>query len=188
MSSGYWSNSRLRCYAHRMGNKLIFTAIGLLAAASAHADAYTWTDKDGIVHYSDRPNPSAKRIDLLESGAARPRPTTPRRLDTNRDENAAAAGFSYQKLEISSPAAEETLWNIKAVLNVSLTLSPTLRPGHQVRVYFDGKEQTASSTNFRLQEVHRGAHNLQVEIVDETGKLMIRSQPSRFYVQQNSLL
>jgi hypothetical protein len=170
-----------------MGNKLIFIAIGLLAAASAHADAYTWTDEDGVVHYSDRPNPGAKRIDLFESGATRPRPT-PRRVDADSDEDTAAAGFSYQKLEISSPVAEETLWNIETVLNVSLTLSPTLRPGHQVRVYFDGKQQMASSANFRLQVVHRGAHNLQVEIIDETGKLMIRSLTSRFYVQQTSVL
>jgi hypothetical protein len=33
--------------------------------------------------------------------------------------------------------------------------------------------------------VHRGVHNLQVEIIDASGQLMIRSQPNRFYVQQN---
>jgi hypothetical protein len=42
-------------------------------------------------------------------------------------------------------------------------------------------------TSFQLQEVWRGVHNLQAEVLDETGKLMIRSQPARFYVQQNSV-
>ena len=44
-----------------------------------------------------------------------------------------------------------------------------------------------SGTSFQLQEVWRGVHNLQVEVVDETGQLMIRSQPNRYYVQQNTV-
>jgi hypothetical protein len=44
-----------------------------------------------------------------------------------------------------------------------------------------------SGTSFQLQEVYRGVHNLQVEVIDETGKLLKRSRPSRFYVQQNTV-
>jgi hypothetical protein len=105
------------------------------------------------------------------------------------DENAAAeaAPFSYETLEVSAPAPEQTLWNIEGVLNVSLALSPALQPGHQVRVYFDGTPRTVSSTNFQLQDVYRGAHNLQAEVLNETGTLMIRSLPNRFYVQQTTV-
>ena len=44
-----------------MEKRPLFTLLGLLAAAGAFADAYTWTDDNGIVHYSDRPNPGAKK-------------------------------------------------------------------------------------------------------------------------------
>jgi hypothetical protein len=44
-----------------------------------------------------------------------------------------------------------------------------------------------SGPSFQLEEVYRGVHNLQAEIVDQSGKLMIRSRPNRFYVQQNSI-
>ena len=44
-----------------------------------------------------------------------------------------------------------------------------------------------NGTSFQLQEVWRGVHNLYAEISDETGKLMIRSQPNRFNVQQNAI-
>jgi hypothetical protein len=54
-----------------------------------------------------------------------------------------------------------------------------------VRVYHNGTPQMVSGTSFQIQEVYRGAHNLQAEVVDQSGKLMIRSQPRRFYVQQN---
>jgi hypothetical protein len=70
---------------------------------------------------------------------------------------------------------------------VNLELTPALMPGHQVRVYYDGMPTIFSSTRFQIEEVYRGVHNLQVEVIDQTGKLLIRSRPNRFYVQQNSV-
>ncbi len=165
----------------------IFILLGLLVAAGALAETYTWTDENGIIHYSDRPHPGAKIIDLGQTTRSRPRPTARPRADASNDEPAAVPAFSYQTLEIASPAAEETLWNIEGTLNVALALSPALLPGHQVRVYFDGSPQMADGASFQLQEVYRGVHNLQVEVIDETGRLMIRSSPNRFYVQQNTV-
>ena len=170
-----------------MESRPIFVLLGLLAAGAVFAEAYTWTDENGVVHYSDRPNPGAKQIDLPDDGIRRPAPT--RRAATDGDDGEAAPeAFRYSSIDISSPGAEETLWNIEGQLDVSVNLQPGLQPGHQVRVYFDGNPQMVNGTSFRLDEVWRGVHNVQVEILDETGKLMIRSRPNRFYVQQNSVL
>ena len=174
-----------------METRPIFALLALLATAAVFAEAYTWTDENGVVHYSDRPEPGATIIDLGENRFSRPRPTTrstPTPTTTPSSEDSSEpSGPGYSSLEITSPGAEETLWNIEATLSVSLALMPALKPGHQVRAYFDGTPQIVSGTNFRLGEVYRGVHNLQVEVIDETGKLMIRSQPNRFYVQQNSV-
>ena len=67
---------------------------------------------------------------------------------------------------------------------MSLSLTPGLQTGHQVRVYFNGEQQMVSGTSFQLNEVWRGVHNLQAEVLDETGQMMIRTRPNRFYVQQ----
>ena len=171
-----------------MEKRSILVLLGLLVAAGAFAEAYTWTDEDGIVHYSDRPQPGAKVIDLGESRASRPRPTSRATNSNDADEaDEQAAAFDYSSIDFASPTAEETLWNIEGTLSVTIALMPTLRPGHQIRVYFDGTPRMVSGTSFQLQEVYRGVHNLQAEVIDETGKLMIRSRPSRFYVQQNSI-
>ena len=53
---------------------------------------------------------------------------------------------------------------------MSLSVEPGLQAGHRVRVYFDGEPRMVNGTTFQLEEVYRGIHNLQVEIVDETGK------------------
>jgi hypothetical protein len=174
-----------------MEKRPIFVLLGLLAAAGALAEAYTWTDSDGIVHYSDRPEPGAKIIDLGTNRHSRPSPATrpsAASSQNNTDSAEPEPASGYTSIEIASPAAEETLWNIEGTLNVSIALTPPLRAGHQVRLYFDGAPQTVSGANIQLQEVWRGVHNLQAEVVDETGKLVIRGRPSRFYVQQNTIL
>ena len=167
--------------------RTIFILLALLVTAGAFADAYTWTDEDGLVHYSDRPHPGATLIELGQSNAPRPRPTATTPSTDPDEEQSAPARVGYESLEIASPAAEETLWNIEATLNVTLALTPALKPGHRVRVYFDGTPQVVGGTSFQLDEVYRGVHNLQAEVIDGTGKLIIRSRPSRFYVQQNAV-
>jgi len=162
-----------------MESRTIFILLALLVTAGALADAYTWIDEDGIVHYSDRPHPGATLIELGQSSAPRPRPTSRPAATDSDEEQSAPARAGYESLEIASPSAEETLWNIEATLNVTLALTPALKPGHQVRVYFDGTPKMVGGTSFQLDEVYRGVHNLQAEVIDGTGKLIIRSRPSR---------
>jgi hypothetical protein len=175
-----------------METRTILVLLGLLAAPFAMAsEAYVWTDEDGVVHYSDVPVPGARRIELAEPNTSQS--PAPRRSDDSTpatDDQApseTAAPFRYDSFEVATPGAEETLWNIGGVLNVTLALTPALQPDHQVRVYFDGNPQIVSGTSFQLQEVWRGVHNLQAEVLDETGKMLIRSRTNRFYVQQSTI-
>jgi len=172
-----------------MPNRLFFAFLAIVATGAVMAQAYKWTDEDGVVHYSDRPREGAERIQL-PSDNVRPRPVPAARSAaprTNATDPEPTVAFRYDTLIVSSPAAEETLWNIESVLNVTLDLRPALQNDHKVRVYFDGESRMVSGTSFQIEEVYRGAHNLQAEVLDANGRLMIRSLPSRFYVQQNSI-
>jgi hypothetical protein len=170
-----------------METRAIFVLLGLLGAAAASADVWRWVDDDGVVHFSDTPREGAELVDVSESsrstGARVYRDTTP--ADSEDPVAEAEPAFKYQNLSISSPGPEETLWNIEGTLSVSLSLSPGLQSGHQVRVYFNGESRMVNSTSFTIDEVYRGVHNLQAEVLDATGQLMIRSSNTRFYVQQN---
>jgi hypothetical protein len=173
-----------------METRTILVLLGLLAAGIAVADTWMWTDDEGVVHYSDRPQPGAELVVLDEPNSSKSLATDNRssRSNTGADADANSTGpIRYESFEVTSPGAEETLWNIEGVLNVSLSLSPALQPGHQVRIYFDGKPQMVAGTSFQLQDVYRGVHNLQAEVLDETGTMMIRSRTNRFYVQQSSV-
>ena len=194
LSPGHWSNEKSDCYANFMVMRTFIAFVAVLAAGAVMAQAYKWVDEDGVVHFSDTPVEGAERIDL-------PTESRPRRQVTPSVTSSAAVAtssattaeepttvFKYDSIEIVAPAPEETLWNIEGVLNVALRVSPGLRPEDRVRVYLDGEESlVTSSSSFQIQEVWRGVHNIQAEIVDSTGKLMGRSLPNRFYVQQNSI-
>lgn len=174
-----------------MDMRLFFLFASLLAAQPAAADAYRWVDEDGVVHYSDRPRDGAERVELSDANTVGIR-TPSRRSQANAaaddaDDEGGEAPVRYESLEITSPGAEETLWNIEGVLNVSLSLTPALQPGHQVRVYFDGEPRMVSGTSFQINEVWRGVHNIQAEVLNEAGEMLIRSRPNRFYVQQNTV-
>ncbi|MGB5410651.1 MAG: DUF4124 domain-containing protein [Woeseiaceae bacterium] len=162
--------------------------MALLVSAAAIADVYKWTDEDGVVHYSDQPHPGAERIQISGTNTYSAPATRSRAADSDdTDEDESDEFTGYESLTISNPGAEETLWNIEGVLNVSLSVTPALQPGHQVRVYFDGNPRDVVGLSFQIEEVFRGVHNIQAEILDATGKVMIRTQPNRFYVQQNSI-
>jgi hypothetical protein len=167
-----------------------FTAM-LLSGGIVAEEAYRWVDEAGVVHYSDRPEPGAEAIDLPtyepKPGSSTTTPASSRSRGGASQSGDAAEPFGYTSLTVASPASEETLWNIEGVLNVSLSLQPGLRSGHRLQVYFDGTPQTVTGTSFQLEGVYRGQHNLQAEVIDQSGNLMIRSEPSRFYVQQNAI-
>lgn len=168
----------------------IYALLGLLACSAAVADVWRWVDEDGVVHFSDTPVEGAERIDVSESArttGARVFTPPPRVADEQQQAAEPAAEFRYESLSVASPGAEETLWNIEGILNVSLALTPALQSGHQVRVYFDGEPRMVSGTSFTIDEVWRGVHNIQAEVLDQSGRLMIRSRPNRFYVQQNTV-
>jgi hypothetical protein len=173
-----------------MLKRTIIILIATLAAGAALAQAYKWTDEEGIVHYSDRPQEGAERVQLSSDGS-RPRPAPPpaARAAAGADADAAEqpGPFRYEALTIGAPLAEETLWNIEGVLNVTLNVQPALQTGHRIRVYFDGTPRMVNRMSFQIDEVYRGVHNIQAEIIDASGTMMIRSMPNRFYVQQNTI-
>ena len=171
-----------------METRPILVLFGLLATASVLAQAYRWVDEDGVTHYSDIPREGAELVELSgfsRDTGARVYRAPPANSANAADEPPEEQPFSYESLSVSSPGPEETLWNIEGVLSVSLALNPSLQSGHQVRMYFNGTRRTVSGTSFEIEEVFRGVHNIQAEVIDSTGRLMIRSEPNRFYVQQN---
>lgn len=171
--------------------------IALTAGVANAATVWKWVDADGVTHYSDRPVEGAEVIELSAAQSVAlptPQPATRPAVGTTRDRAPASrtqgATQAYARLDLASPAPQETLWNIEGTLAVSVAIEPELQPGHQFDVYLDGQRQNlaATSPRFTVPEVWRGVHTLQAVIVDEAGNEILRSRSVTFTVQQTSLL
>ena len=115
---------------------ILLSALAVQIASAA--PAWTWVDAQGQVHYSDRPVPGARQIDLPGAqGFSSPAPAA-----TRAPQASVPTGPVYETFNIVSPAPQETLWNIGTNVNVLIELAPGLRPGHRVDVRSTGSART----------------------------------------------
>jgi len=168
---------------------LLLTCIAVTLAAPASAQVYKWVDKDGVVHYTDKPpTPNAKPVDLpklqrmdtLEEG-----PGTPSK-PMGRDETS-KAGPALPTVTIVQPKPDETLWGTNRTIPVRTTLSQALPPGYSLMYLLDGSANgmaatTATSTVFS--DVDRGSHLVTVQIVDQSGKVLSSAGPVMVHLKQ----
>ena len=102
----------------------------------------------------------------------------------------ADADETYRVLGIAQPTDGETLRNIGGALDVAIEIEPDLMDDHVIDAIFDGvrRNRNDRQTNFVMDEVWRGAHTLQIVVLDSTGREVARSEVIRFFVHQTSLL
>ncbi|HLF09843.1 MAG TPA: DUF4124 domain-containing protein [Gammaproteobacteria bacterium] len=167
---------------------LILMSLLSVASASA-APAWRWVDSEGQVHYSDRPVPGAREIDLpgAEGFSAPQRATQPPSQNTPTEPQRPAA--NYRTFNIVSPVQQETLWNIGGNLTVRVELAPGLQAGHRLDVFLDGQRTNlnAGSLELTVPNVFRGIHSVQAVIIDASGQEVLRSLSVPFMVQQTSI-
>lgn len=173
---------------------LLASCLASLALSVAVATTfYRWVDADGIVHYSDRPAPGSKKIEVEDSRPAGAGSSANSAASLPRAKSAGAApaiAAPYTSCEILRPSAEQTLVNVWSV-TVELDLQPELRPGDSVVLQYDGSpaaDQPPRGTSFVLTSVVRGAHNVAAKVVDLSGRTVCQSGAVTFYVRQPSVL
>jgi hypothetical protein len=165
-------------------------AIVLATPSLAEGVIYKWTDADGVTHYSDVPRDGAEEIQLqpVQTFSA---PETPvSSADADEETVDEEDELAYESLAISSPIQEETIWNTGGKVSVSISLSPGLRMGHTVRMYYDGRllgDLPPGTTTAELNDVVRGSHTLRAEVMDQSGRILIQSEEITFFYQQTAV-
>ena len=164
---------------------LILLSVLCVTSASA-APAWTWVDEQGQVHYSDRPVPGAREIDLAGAQSFGAPARAARRPIQSAEPQSAAR---YNTFNIVSPAEQETLWNIGGNLNVRLQLVPPLQAGHRVDLVLDGQRTNLNvrSLDLAVPNVFRGTHSAQAIVIDANDREVARSPAVSFVVQQTSI-
>jgi len=166
----------------------VLVLLGCMLAATSHAqtrrDVYEWTDADGVKHYSDQPQPGARKITLNSAppmGTVVPS-ASPSGSTTNKP---AAAQTGYAALEIISPQNESSFFQPDDEIVVRVRPEPSLDAEDRLVTYLDGKQLgEINGLEHRLTDLPRGAHTLQSAIFARDGTEKIRSEKITFHMKQ----
>ncbi|MBE2257499.1 MAG: hypothetical protein IAE88_01495 [Rhodobacteraceae bacterium] len=178
-----------------------YLLLGVFVAATAAAQpVYETRDKDGPVFSDlpsqgrDLPSPGATELTLppLNVGEALPAPAP-----VPEQEAPAAVVMPYRSLSVSQPASGGTIHSNTGQFPVEITIDPALRTrqGDVIVVKLDDQELPARRTttkfditadDWQMAAVDSVEHQLQVAVLDLAGKLLIVSQPVRFFVHRAS--
>lgn len=187
----------------KLAVQLAIAALIFYLPVAAPATIYKSIGPDGQVIYSDQPQPGAKEIELPPEVppsppsviAPEPTPTmgkTPGKVRETPTLTEKPPVTGYNKLAIIKPENDEAVRANNGVVDVDLALEPALdtKAGHQIAVTLDGKElpDIPASTQFQLNNVDRGTHSLQAQIIDAEGKVLARSNTVTFHLQRISAL
>ncbi len=161
----------------------------LLVPLFCTAQIYKTIDEDGNVSYSDLPaaDGASEQVEVQHTNTAAPPPTVAPQRQPQATKEAPAA-VSYQPV-ITAPANETTIPMGPGNFSVSARVEPPLEAGAALQLYVDGNPEGVpqDSANWALTNVFRGAHDLEVAVVDMNGEELARSAAVRVYVLRPSV-
>jgi len=158
----------------------------LLVTVPASAEIYRWTNPDGRVVYSDRPQSAdaeAVQLPPLQT-------YTPQALPSSGSAGNASAGkqqdAGYKELAVTSPANDVVLRDNGGTVSVQVKIDPPLRRGHRIEIVLDGKPVgRGAGTSVSLANVDRGTHSVSAVVVDGDGKTLVQASAVTFHLKRH---
>ncbi|EDP58839.1 DUF4124 domain-containing protein [Vibrio sp. AND4] len=170
----------------------------LIATAPSAQVAYTWIDKDGVVHFSDTPSHDAKTISLpnLKTSVPTPRvasaqPSAPQasaesKLQINDKPEAKKPG--PLSLTILNPQHDETIRSNLGAINIQLDANRKLGIGVQLQLLINGQPYgpPQNRLTWQLKNIDRGTHTLSVQ-AKRSGKLIASTNSIAVHLHRASI-
>jgi len=166
---------------------LLLIASFILTAAAEETTVYKRVRPDGTVEFSDEPTPGGRVIEVPGIQTYSFEPPPPPAPPQRKSESVPPAEVRYQRIQVTAPAADETVYFDANGMPVSVVVKPELQPGHVISLYLDGQRAArGSSASFTLQDVYRGTHTLTAVVEDGRGTTLLRSAPVTFHMVQHT--
>ena len=160
----------------------------LVASLSAQASTlYKLKKPDGSIIYTDQPVPGAVPVDLSKTNSAvmpAYQGKLPARTSSTRTTTDAAIDYA---IDIVNPAEQQAIRSNPGDLTVQVNIKPAF--SGQLQLLMDNKVvKTQANREFLLNNVDRGEHHLQVQLIDNSGKVIASSPVRVFYLLRATIL
>ncbi len=169
-----------------MSSKLIpsLLLLSLTAAPVLAGSIYKTVDANGNTLYTDSPSVNQKAEEVNLPAITPLQINTPQRSYKPATKKQNKAKIDYSSLKITSPANDSTVRN-NGSFNVSAELKTGLMSNHKFQLFVNGKKHGKKQrhSSFKVTDLDRGAHVLEVAIVDRKGK-KIETASSTVHVQK----
>ncbi|AQS38497.1 protein of unknown function (DUF4124) [Shewanella psychrophila] len=162
--------------------RLYFAIPLLFFTIAAQATVYKWVDKDGKIHYSDKPIENSEAVEFKSNTQNQIQLNTPKAPPSNDDQKS----LTEYNLSITSPAEEETIRNNEGKLTIMARISPDLEAKHVLVLLMDGAVVGTPQTSpiFSLKDIDRGEHNFVIKAVAQNGKQLASTPPRKIFLHR----
>jgi len=174
-----------KCGAH------VLILLLLSSFGAQGAKVYSWVDGNGMVHYTDAP-PADKKVTEIDLRDPPKVGSTPRSVqvenfnaltqpDAKKEQEA-----SRLTIELLSPEQGSTLRDNTGNIIFHGAVSPRPPAQFKVRLTLDGHAAPVVSNglSIRVENVDRGAHNAQLELLAKDGTVLAKSKVITFYLHR----
>ena len=147
------------------------------------ATVYRWVDDNGVVHFSDQPNPKAQKLQVTGAqtyGAQAAAVTAP----TVTSAPSAATPVCV----IDSPGAGQVFLDTFSITG-HVTLAHAGGEDSQTTLRMDGQDISGSlgpDGSFALSQVERGEHHLTLQVTNARGEVTCQANAVSFSIRQRN--
>jgi|SaaInl5LU_22_DNA_1037371.scaffolds.fasta_scaffold01149_12 hypothetical protein len=171
---------------------LLLLMLTLAGLAQGQTRIYKVVDKNGNITFTDKPPISSQQesssVELNQINISAPPPERVRSNGSNAGKPETSE--TNYSLTITSPPDSTTIPMGPGNFSLSASISPTLENGDELQLILNGEPygKPQKTGNWGLTNIIRGAHDLSVQAVSNSGKVLSQSSPVRVYVLRPSKL
>lgn len=158
--------------------------------SSAEMKIYHWVDENGKTHFSDTAIPGTEELSMKEINLVPVKDKQNEAIvnELSLDTEKQPAAINYQAT-ITSPLNDAALRNNEGTINILVAIEPEKENTHSLQLYLDGQKLGSPqiSPAIRAQNIDRGTHQVQVELLDKNGKGLAKTQVVTVHLQRATL-
>ncbi|MDC2889139.1 DUF4124 domain-containing protein [Psychrosphaera algicola] len=148
---------------------------------------YVWRNAEGVLVFSDSPKPNVKSdtIDVSKT------PNIIQSVDASiiSGDTTKEDLLDVVSIDIVKPLDQDTIRDNTGSLYINGLIKPSFKRGMSVVLKFDDKKVAGpqKSAVFILRDVDRGEHRVQLEVWNDSGKVIAVSKPITVYLHRASV-
>lgn len=172
---------------------LLLIPLFVMSVSSLQAETtiYLWVDKHGKSHFSDTAEPGTEQI-IVENKNLMPvntnQPTIKKLSEVDDLSLDRKKAINYQA-EIISPQDDMAIRSNDGALDIHVKTTPEKESSQRLQLFLDAEPLGTPqlSPTMRAFNVDRGTHQVQVHLLDETGKTLAKTQIVTIHLKRAAL-